>query len=173
MQRNLSVTFGKDVVNKRIEKVMFKLWIEAIDNKNKTDKFFGFQLQKRVFDHFISVVKKNQWLKQQSELCKTLAIKGIKRRFLKKMFEAAKRKSQLRSIYLTKLETSQVVLKQQIIYELKSYADKKRHWAQIEYHTVMQLRLSKKKQLFKELSNYTAYKQQLKIAEKKANLKLK
>ena len=37
----------------------------------------------------------------------------------------------------------------------------------------MQLRLSKKKQLFKELSNYTAYKQQIKIAEKKANLKLK
>ena len=63
MQRNLSVTFGKDVVQKRIEKVMFKLWIEAIDNKHKTDKFFGFQLQKRVFDHFISVVKKNQWLK--------------------------------------------------------------------------------------------------------------
>ena len=42
MQRNLSVTFGKDVVQKRIEKVMFKLWIEAIDNKHKTDKFFEF-----------------------------------------------------------------------------------------------------------------------------------
>ena len=63
MQRNLSVTFGKDVVQKRIEKVMFKLWIEAIDNKHKTDKFYVFQLQKRVFDHFISVVQKKLWFR--------------------------------------------------------------------------------------------------------------
>ena len=63
MQRNLSETFENGVVKKRIEKVMFKLWIEAIDNKHKTDKFFGFQLQKRVFNHFINIVQTNLWLK--------------------------------------------------------------------------------------------------------------
>ena len=89
------------------------------------------------------------------------------------MLQVAQRKSQVRAIYLTKLETSQIILKKQIIFELKSYADKKRHQAQIEYHTVMQLRLSKKKQLFKELASYTVYKRKLKIADKKANLSMK
>ena len=37
----------------------------------------------------------------------------------------------------------------------------------------MQLRLSKKKQLFKELASYTVYKRKLKIADKKANLSMK
>ena len=72
------------------------------------------------------------------------------------------RQMRLRVIYLTKLETTQTLLKKQIIYELKSYSDQKKHWAQIEYHATMQLRLSKKKTLYMELANYTAYRKKLK-----------
>ena len=83
------------------------------------------------------------------------------------------RQRQLRVLFLTRLETSQTLMKKQIIYELRSYSEQKRHWRHIEFNATMQLRLSKKRQIYKELVNHSTCKQKLKSIAKQADKKLK
>jgi len=171
--RNLRQGFEAGNVKRRIVKEMFAGWKEAIENKKIVDVFVVYQLQKRAFNYLRHGIQTQAWLNQGTVRCDQFRKRSLKKALFNMVHHFSSRQRQLRVLFLTRLETSQTLMKKQIIYELRSYSEQKKHWSHIEFNATMQLRLSKKRSIYKELVNHNLYKQKLKSIAKQVDKKLK